>query len=71
VGPILYGLSGPGRIINSFCLKRPEYLTALSDYLNAPKVYESFLKVENPSAQILAYQGALEAIMTKTTWNIF
>jgi len=50
---------------------RTEYLIALSDYLNAPKVYESFLKVENPSAQILAYPGALEAIMTKTTWNVF
>jgi len=50
---------------------RTEYLTALSDYLNAPKVYESFLKVENPNGKILAYQGALEAIMTKTTWNLF
>ncbi|MDA9312083.1 hypothetical protein N9515_03725 [Vicingaceae bacterium] len=43
----------------------------LSDYLNAPKVYRKFLQVESPSAKILAYQVALEAIMTKTTWNIF
>lgn len=50
---------------------RSEYLTALRDYLNAPKVYESFLKVEKPNGKILAYQGALEAIMTKTTWNLF
>ena len=50
---------------------RTEYLTALSDYLNAPGVYETFLQVKDPSAKILAYQGALEAIMTKTTWNIF
>ena len=50
---------------------RTQYLTALRDYLNAPKVYEAFLKVEEPTAKILAYQGALEAIMTKTTWNIF
>jgi len=50
---------------------RAEYLTALSDYLNAPKVYESFLKVEHPDGKTLAYQGALEAIMTKTTWNVF
>ena len=48
-----------------------QYLTALRDYLNALKVYEAFLKVEEPTAKILAYQGALEAIMTKTTSNIF
>lgn len=56
---------------NSLAELRTEYLTALSNYLNAPKVYESFLQVENPNGKILAYQGALEAIMTKTTWNIF
>jgi tetratricopeptide (TPR) repeat protein len=50
---------------------RSKYITALRDYLNAPKVYESFLKVEKPDGKILAYQGALEAIMTKTTWNLF
>lgn len=50
---------------------RTEYLTALKDYLNAPKVYETFLSVEKPTAKMLAYQGALEAILTKTTWNIF
>lgn len=48
-----------------------KYLTMLSDYLNAPKVYRKFLQVEGPSAKILAYQVALEAIMTKTTCNIF
>jgi tetratricopeptide (TPR) repeat protein len=56
---------------NSLAELRTEYLTALRDYLNAPKVYESFLKVENPNGKILAYQGTLVAIMTKTTWNIF
>lgn len=50
---------------------RMQYLTALRDYLNTLKVYEAFLKVEEPTAKILAYQGALEAIMTKTTSNIF
>lgn len=50
---------------------RSQYLKALSDYLNAPKVYDLFLSVEEPSAKMLAYQGALEAIMTKTTWNVF
>lgn len=65
----LVGFSNPNK--GSLENLRAEYLTALSDYLNAPKVYETFLQVENPSAKILAYQAALEAIMTKTTWNIF
>ncbi|MBL4708282.1 MAG: hypothetical protein JKY48_07580 [Flavobacteriales bacterium] len=36
-----------------------------------PKVYKIFKKVENPSGKTLAYKGAIEAIMTKITWNIF
>ena len=50
---------------------RDEYLKALHDFEEAERVYNLFLKVENPSAKVLAYTGALEAIMTKTTWNIF
>lgn len=50
---------------------RPSYMKALHDYAYAPAVYDQFLKVENPSAKLLAYRGALEAIMTKTTWNFF
>ena len=50
---------------------RPKYMKALHDYEEAPDVYELFEAVENPSAKLLAYRGALEAIMTKTTWNIF
>ena len=65
----MVGFTNPNE--SSLSSLRTEYLEALRDYLNAQKVYESFLKVEQPTAKILAYQGALEAIMTKTTWNIF
>jgi tetratricopeptide (TPR) repeat protein len=50
---------------------RPHYMTTLQDADNAPDVYEKFLEVDNPSAKVLAYKGALEAIMTRTTWNVF
>ncbi len=50
---------------------RAQYFTALKDASLAPTVYEQFLMQENPSAKMLAYQSALEAIMTKTTWNLF
>ncbi|MEQ8908429.1 MAG: hypothetical protein RIC95_04500 [Vicingaceae bacterium] len=50
---------------------RQEYMKALHDCDEAPEVYAKFLEVENPSAKILAYRGALEAIMTRTTWNLF
>jgi len=50
---------------------RKEYMKALSDADQAPEVYELFLKVENPSAKVLAYRGALEAILTRTTYNVF
>lgn len=50
---------------------RPEYMKALHDFELAPAVYEKFEAIENPSAKLLAYKGALEAIMTKTTWNVF
>ena len=38
---------------------------------STPKVYQLFNSIENPSAKVLGYKGALEAIMTKTTWNLF
>ncbi|KAA3648501.1 MAG: hypothetical protein DWP98_08660 [Bacteroidetes bacterium] len=50
---------------------RPEYMKALHDIDLAPAVYLKFEAIENPSAKILAYKGALEAIMTRTTWNVF
>lgn len=50
---------------------RPEYMKALHDFEFAPAVYEKFEAVENPSARLLGYKGALEAIMTRTTWNVF
>jgi len=65
----LVGFSNPNE--SALSSLRTQYLTALRDYLNAPKVYELFLKVGKPTAKILAYQGALKAIITKTTWNIF
>lgn len=49
---------------------KKEYAKALDNFELAPKVYELYCQIENPSAQTLAYKGALEAIMTKTTWNI-
>lgn len=50
---------------------RAEYLKVLKNHETAPEVYEKFKSVANPSAKIIAYTGALEAIMTKTTWNVF
>lgn len=50
---------------------RDDYVRALKDVDVVEEVYERFLEVEEPSAKILAYRGALEAIMTKTTWNFF
>ena len=50
---------------------RDDYIRALKDVEVVEEVYNRFSKVENPSAKILAYRGALEAIMTKTTWNFF
>jgi tetratricopeptide (TPR) repeat protein len=62
-----FGTSSKPTLDNS----RAEYLTALSDYLTAQKVYESFLNGTTPTAKILAYQIAFEGIITKTTCNIF
>lgn len=50
---------------------RADYITALTDHEKAPQVLEKFYEVENPTANMLAYQGALEAIMTRTTRNVF
>ncbi|MEQ8625653.1 MAG: hypothetical protein RJQ00_02435 [Vicingaceae bacterium] len=50
---------------------RTSYIEALHDCDEAERVYDIFLAVENPSAKMLAYRAALEAIMTKTTWNLF
>lgn len=50
---------------------RENYMDALHNYEHAPEVYNRFESIKNPSAQVLAYKGALEAIMTKTTWNVF
>lgn len=50
---------------------RAQYMDALHDCEFAPTVYDVFTKVKNPSGKVLAYKGALEAIMTKTTWNLF
>lgn len=50
---------------------REYYLKALHNCEFAPEVYGIFQKVADPSPQVLAYRGALEAIMTKTTWNVF
>lgn len=50
---------------------RKEYIEALHDCDEAERVYDIFLLVDNPSGKMLAYQAALEAIMTKTTWNLF
>jgi len=50
---------------------RNDYVAALKNHDLAEEVYEKFKMVENPSAKILAYKGALEAIMTRTTWNFF
>ncbi len=50
---------------------RAKYMTALHDQDKAEEVYNIFLQIENPSAKVLAYRAALEAIMTKTTWNVF
>ncbi len=45
-------------------------MKALHNYSFAENVYSRFKAVDNPSAKIYAYKGALEAIMTKTTWNV-
>lgn len=50
---------------------RDDYVRALKDVEVVEEVYNRFMQVEEPSAKILAYRGALEAIMTKTTWNFF
>lgn len=50
---------------------RQQYLKALHNCDYAPEVYEKFQSIKEPTAQMLAYRGALEAIMTKTTWNVF
>ena len=50
---------------------RTKYLTALSDYLNAPKVYDSFFNSTTPTVKIVVYREYIEAIITKPTWNIF
>jgi hypothetical protein len=56
---------------NSANQLKKEYAKALDNFELAPAVYDLYCQVANPSAQTLAYKGALEAIMTKTTWNIF
>jgi len=50
---------------------RARYMIALHNHEKVEEVYKFFLTVEEPSAKAMAYKGALEAIMTKTTWNIF
>ena len=50
---------------------RAKYLVALHDCQFAEETYEYFLSIPEPSASIIAYKGALEAILTKTTWNPF
>lgn len=50
---------------------RTAYMKGLHNIDTMPKVYEMFKKVENPDGKVLAYKGAIEAIMTKTTWNVF
>lgn len=46
-------------------------MTALHDCSKAENVYQLFTQVDQPTAKMLAYKGALEAIMTKTTRNVF
>ena len=50
---------------------RAYYMKALHNCDLAPAVYGLFEDLKNPSPRMLAYKGALEAIMTKTTWNVF
>lgn len=50
---------------------RKRYMAGLHNIDSTPGVYDVFKKVENPSGKILGYTAALEAIMTKTTWNVF
>lgn len=61
-------LSGYGQNINEV---REKYLLALHDCQYAEETYEYILSIPKPTAQIFAYRGALEAILTKTTWNPF
>lgn len=50
---------------------RSVYIQALMDHEKAEQALEKFKSVEEPTANMLAYQGALEAIMTRTTKNVF
>lgn len=50
---------------------REKYMVALHDQDKAAEVYQLFLGIEEPTPKMIAYRAALEAIMTKTTWNVF
>lgn len=50
---------------------RKQYMIGLHDLDSTPKVYQIFKSVKEPSGKVLGYTGALQAIMTKTTWNLF
>lgn len=67
---LFFQLSAQNNRAELFSL-RDDYVRALKNEDLVEEVYERFLEVEEPSAKILAYRGALEAIMTKTTWNFF
>lgn len=54
-----------------FKILRDQYVKALKNHNLAKEVHEEFRKLNDPSAKILAYRGALEAILTRTTWNFF
>lgn len=53
------------------CDLRHGYVQAVYDYENAAKIYETIVKIKDPSAKEIAYRGALEAILTKVQGNFF
>lgn len=68
---ILIGTSSVFAGPNEMERLRPYYMKALHNCEYVEEVYEMFEAVKNPSAKLLAYKAALQAIMTKTTWNVF
>lgn len=60
-----------GESKKEFNYLRGEYVKVLKNRDLVEGVYGKFKEVQDPSAKLLAYKGALEAIMTGTTWNFF
>lgn len=61
-----------GSSVNSYEDVRGKYFEALRNTDIALSLYEEdYENMQEKDALLLAYKGALEAILTKTTWNVF